>query len=176
MIVIFEGIDKSGKSTVLQDLVGRIRSDHVWPIVYKLENKPRDNSEFERNKVWIAYSELFAQAVRQSPMQTVIFDRAYPSELVHSPRRGYDAFYLPRWWGLDESLRDIAKIVYCSAPLDVIKERFVLTNEKDPSDDLEEIIERYEMFLERTSLPVLRVDTTQSRVTNLDKIDEYLRS
>ena len=172
MVYILCGIDKSGKSTVIQDLKDLLPG----AVVFKIKNKPKDGSPDERAKVQYIYDELFHQALQNSQDVPVIFDRAYPSELVYSKiNRGYDAFYVVDWWRLDESLKDAARLIYCSAPDDVLVQRFNETGDKDlTSNQFKEVLERYEMFLEKTSLPVLRLDTTKSREENKELMKQFI--
>ena len=173
MIYIVEGIDKSGKSTVILDLVSALPG---VPVVFKLKNKPTSGSTDERRKVALAYDELFEQAKKNHINTPIIFDRAYPSELVYSQiNRGYDAFYEVDWWRLDEELKEIARFIYCSAPNDVLLERFKQHNETDLTENqFGQVLARYDMFLEKTNLKVLRLDTTMSREENLERIKEFV--
>jgi thymidylate kinase len=66
-------------------------------------------------------------------------------------------------------------LIYCSAPNDVIEERFKEHDEKDLTpNQFKEVLERYEMFLEKTSLPVLRLDTTKSREENKELMKQFI--
>lgn len=173
MIFIIEGIDKSGKSTVIKDLI----KEFDGAVVFKLYNKPKNSSEREREKVWIAYTELFHQAtILAEEGKTVIFDRAYPSELVYSVKRGYDAFYNNDWWKMDEGLVEAVTLVYCEAPVEVLKKRFVDTQETDLDfNELEKILERYNKFIETTKLDTIVLDTTKGRKDNMRLIHEHKR-
>lgn len=172
MIYIVEGIDKAGKSTVIEDLK-RLLPDAV---VFKLKNKPTGGSAEEREKVLLCYDELFHQALENHEKVPVIFDRAYPSEIVYSKiNRGYDAFYVIDWWRLDDKLKDVAKFIYCFAPENVLVERFKQHKEKDlTQDQFEEVLERYDMFLGKTTLRVLPLDTTKTREQNLDEMRAFI--
>lgn len=173
MIYIVEGIDKSGKSTVIGDLQSLLPG----AVIFKLKNKPTSGSTDERTKVFTCYDELFHQARLNHEKVPIIFDRAYPSEIVYSKiNRGYDAFYQVDWWRLDDELKDIARFIYCSAPEDVLIERFLKHNEKDlTQDQFEEVLERYDLFLGKTSLKTLFLDTTKSREENIETIKDFIK-
>lgn len=172
MILILEGIDKAGKSTVIKDI-----SEKILPnsLVWKFKNKPINSQRDEVNKCFIGYDELFHQAVASHKKVPIVFDRAYPSELVYSIKRQYDAFFDLRFWDLDKRLKDDAKIVYCHAPDEVLKKRFEETGETDLKySEFPRILERYEQFLSKTAIPVLRVDTTKSREENIEAIKRFI--
>ena len=136
MILIVEGLDKSGKSTIIKDLVEYKRQMHKDPIVLKLSQKPKDNSDSEIQKVKIIYTELFEQAKRLQTDRLVLFDRSFPSEMVYSIKRGYDAMEDLFWWEFDrvlgkQNLLEIRTIlIYCKAPKTVLIERFKTDKEE----------------------------------------------
>ena len=59
MNIIVEGIDKSGKSTIVNDI--RETLFPKIPITLKLSRKPQDGSFFEQDIVGIIYCEMFAE-------------------------------------------------------------------------------------------------------------------
>lgn len=175
MILILEGLDKSGKSSMTSDLL----SFFYRAVTFKLFNKPTSLAPEELVKIKTAYSELFAQAKRLNNKHTVIFDRAYPSELVYSIKRGYDAFDDPDWWALDERLSRLPNlfIIYCSAPDDVVAKRLITEKEEYmTAEEIPVLRSRYEQFVERTKIPVLGVDSTQPRDKNLASIIKELET
>lgn len=183
MIIILEGIDCSGKSTIIKDLVESRLRQHQEPIVFKLSQKPQDNSEKEQEKVKTIYIELFKQAKRLNNNKIVIFDRAHPSEMVYSVKRGYDAMQDNFWWEFDRSLgkRALDKInillIYCFAPDDVVRERMKTDKEEFmKEDELELLKTRYQTFLSKTHLPYIEVDTTKDRVANIATVKKILET
>lgn len=172
-ILILEGIDKSGKTTVLTDL------KEVYPhsIVFKLSNKPESSSLVDRLRVQIAYSELFSQALRLSDEGSfVIFDRAYPSELVYSVRRGYDAMTNEFWKELDKTLKRSVLLIYCEAPRSRLEKRFEETEETDLElSELSLVLDRYKQFLKKTKLPILKLNTTNTVGRNRQKILDFIK-
>lgn len=177
MILIIEGIDKSGKSTVLRDIKESIEDK---TITFKLSQKPLDNSLQEREKVKVAYTELFNQAKKLSEEgYTILFDRAYPSELIYSKKRGYDAFEDTFWWNLDKELGSLEKIllIYCSVSSDITKERFKFCNEEFMTEEeINDFKERYERFLNLTQIPFIRIDSMQDRLSNVLTIRNFIIS
>ncbi|MCP3684597.1 MAG: hypothetical protein GY861_18170 [bacterium] len=178
MIIICEGVDKAGKSTIISDLENFFEGK---AIVMKLSQKPVDGSALELVKVRTAYAELFHQARLLSEKgHTVIFDRSYPSELVYSTKRGYEAFENHDWDHFDESLKDLVDkeeilLIYCSAEDETIKQRFVSDREEFMSPlEIPVFKERYEKFLTKTILPYTRIDSMQDRLANLITIQNLL--
>lgn len=175
MILIIEGIDKAGKSSVISD----IRDLQKDAIVFKLANKPKDGSIEQLNRVYVAYVELFAQAVRLSNEgRLIIFDRAYPSEMVYSVKRGYDALLdSPKWRKFDKVLsNEHALVIYCYAPKEIIEKRFETDKEEFMSvKEIDEFTTRYEHFLGITELPYIKVDSTKDRAANITTIRQLLQ-
>ena len=168
-MILLEGIDRSGKSTVINNL---IRSQ--VSTLFKLYNKPANNSYYERERVRIAYNELFHQAELNNASSTVIFDRSYPSEIVYSIRRDYDAFWDSFWWELEDTLKGRAVIVYCFVDPDELVKRFTTTRESHLRlEEIPQILDRYNLFLDRTRLPVLRLETTERPQDLADKVIQF---
>lgn len=181
MIIIVEGSDKVGKSTIIQDLVDSQKQQHKDPVVLKLSQKPKNDSESERLKVKIAYQELFEQAKKISEQRLVIFDRAYPSEMTYSVKRKYDAMKDKFWWDFDSKLgaKNLSQmkvlLIYCTAPIEIIKERMKKENEEFLKVEETEVIQRrYEQFLKKTYLPHIVVDTTKNRIANLSTVKNLI--
>jgi len=178
MIIIIEGIDKAGKSTIVKDLEDLFENK---AIVLKLSQKPKDGSPDELLKVKVAYRELFEQArMMNEKGMKVIFDRSYPSELVYSIKRGYDALKNQEWWEFDESLKDLVDkkeilLIYCSTEDQIIETRFKTDNETfmEPQE-IPLFKERYEEFLSKTILPYIRIDSLKDRLANLVTIQNLL--
>jgi len=170
MIIVVEGLDKTGKSTIIQDLT----SLHSGAVVFKLSQKPFDNSEKEIQKVKTSYVELFNQARKLSKKGfVVIFDRAYPSELVYSIKRGYDAFSDPFWIQLDHDLANDISILYCTAKKETIVKRFLEQKEDyAKEEEISLLLERYQKFISMTLVPVTTIDTDLPRETNYQQLSD----
>ncbi len=169
MIYIVEGADKSGKST----LIKAFTEQHARSLVLKLSSdfKPKYGDKEELHNLSVAYNELFNQARALSYDQgfDVIFDRAYPSEIVYSIKRDYDAFKHNHWWELDRGLAasGFCKLIYCSVPDEINKDRMQTEKEEYlKQDELTLIKARYKEFLAKTKLTVIELDTTQDPQLN----------
>lgn len=174
MNIILEGCDKSGKSTLIRDIVTSMLPE--IPVVFKLSQKPKDDSPMEREKVIAAYKEMFHQA-ENNPNHVFIFDRAYPTEMVYSIKRGYDALSEPELLKLDTKLADgNTLLIYCEADPDVIAKRFLTDNEEFAKiEDIERLLERYNIFLTKTKLPYIRINSLTDRFQNLAAVRKFLK-
>ena len=90
MNIIIEGIDKAGKSTIAADIREALYPAN--PVTFKLTQKPQQGNFFSQEAVITLYKEMFGQTRHaQNADHLFIFDRSYPSEMVYSIKRGYDA-------------------------------------------------------------------------------------
>ena len=92
MLIIIEGVDKSGKSSLIEFLSKNLGNAYTLKIGYR----PKDNSIVERQKIVDSYFKVLKTYKQNFKDSILILDRFYLSELVYSIKRGYDA--------LDESL------------------------------------------------------------------------
>jgi len=173
MIYIVDGCDKSGKSTVVNSLV------NLFPLLHKIKNqfKPTSSTEETGFKMIGIYLGIY-ETLLQTETDAVL-DRGHLTEIVYGHRRGYDSEKLFPWTDFEETtLADNARIIYVSAPPAVIRERFKVDNETYISDtEIEGILERYENYLEKTKLKVLRLSSLDDlSIINrqlIDFIQEY---
>lgn len=177
MNIIVEGIDKAGKSTIANDI--RESLYPTIPITLKLSRKPQDGSFFEQNIVGVIYSEIFAEVNNVlNDKHIFLFDRAYPSEMVYSVKRGYDAMKSETFVDLDYRLGQENKtlLVYCEATPEVIAKRFKADREEYLTEaDIAKTLERYEEFLAMTSLPFIRINSLTDRGANIVAVREFLK-
>lgn len=174
MIIIFEGIDRAGKSTIIK----KMREIYTDVIVFKLSEyyKPSDDDPVALEKLEVAYDELFNQArvLSHDQGKTVIFDRAYPSELVYSkPMRGYDAFENLFWLKLDQGLSKYGKVlyVYIEPPKEEDHlQRLIDEGSHLAQETIKEILERYEYFWRETNLKKIRLSGGNDPQSNVESI------
>lgn len=155
-------------------------------IVFKLSagNKPsgRDFPEIENARVFTAYSELFAQAKKLSDEgHVVIFDRAYPSQMVYCVKRqkhsGWsDQLTEPAWAAFDKyiALQGV-KMIYCWAPDAVVAERFKTDGEDYMRvDEIEALKARYMIFVERSAVKTLMLNSTDEMSENVEAVKNFI--
>jgi thymidylate kinase len=175
--IICEGIDKSGKSTIANDI--RESLYPVVPVTFKLSQKPNEKEFFTREMVIKIYLEMFAQAhIPMNEKHIFLFDRSYPSEMAYSFLRGYDAMENEKLWDLDNYLGVQGKtlLIYCEVDPEVSAKRFKeLKEEYAREKDILTLRDRYETFLKRTRLPYIRINSLTDRGANLAVVRKFIR-
>lgn len=177
MNIIVEGIDKAGKSTIVGDIIESLIP--VIPVVVKVSQKPKSESELEKAIIIARYQELFA--LTENPLNKehiFLFDRAYPSEMVYSVKRGGDKLSEPAFLDLDKRLgkSEQTLLIYCEADPKTIARRFESEKEEYAKvEDIEKLLARYEIFLKKTKLPYIRINSLTDRGQNLAAVREFLK-
>jgi GTPase SAR1 family protein len=156
MIIIVEGPDGAGKST----LINKLLASHPGSI-YKHFGKPEN--EDEANNYW----KVYAKAVKDAPTTGVtIFDRSWYSDLVYGPvlrnRTEMDQMHV-------EMLESMVItngggfVVYCTAPTRLLWARCKQRGETLIKDveTLNLLANTYKTVMSTNcSLPVIRYDTS----------------
>ena len=175
MLVIFEGSDLSGKSTIAENVAKKLPADTY---LTKMCSRPKNNSEEEKDKVYKRYWNIvewykFIYTLSEGK-DTMVLDRFFPSEAVYSFKRDYDAMEDKRILELDSYIDTTfnAIIVYCEPSMEVLKKRYILRGDDFAFiDDLPKIRERYETFLSYTCNRVIRYNTDKG----LENIDTLIK-
>lgn len=168
MIVLVEGIDKSGKTTLITDLLDALdaRGENFYSYqVFKNSFKPADSSDAD--EVFYRYKGAF-DLMKQNSDSLYIVDRSYLSEMVYSGvKRDYDAIDDERY---DELISDPSILcIYVHTDHETLKSRF--KEEKEEylvQTDVDEIVLRYESVLERTAHKLIKIETPSSRFKNVE--------
>jgi len=161
MIIIFEGPDKSGKSTLINNLQG---------IIMKNMYIPKDGSDGERWKYKHAYNIILRVSRRFHDMPyNILMDRSYISEMVYSlPRRNYEGIEDVYFRHCSSAFRKLDCIViYCTAKDETLWERCLKHGDKDPSEnEFKMIKERYERIFNDEKLKLSRrlIDTDKMSI------------
>lgn len=176
MNIIIEGIDKAGKSTIAADIREALYPAN--PVTFKLTQKPQQGNFFSQEMIPVIYKEMFGQTMHsQNSDHLFIFDRSYPSEMVYSIKRGYDAMSNPGLLELDAQLGEghNTLLIYCEADAKTISKRFKSEGEEYLTDeDIESILERYNTFLMKTKLPFIKINSLTDRGANLAAVRKFL--
>lgn len=171
MIILFEGVDKAGKSTILKD----VQSVLSCSTFKNTAIKPTDE-DFDPVKLAGFYIGAYELAQNLREEGHILFDRSHITEIVYSNRRGYSALDLFNWLEYEEKLSNFL-VVYMSAPVDVIKKRFVTENETYLSaEEIEGTLDLYDSYLSVSKLRVIRLSSLDSRLDNLEKVIQALRT
>lgn len=172
MVLIIEGCDLSGKSTLTEAL-----SKKFPGIVMKITARPRLKDKGQIANLKRYYYSVLDYINRFYQSKTVILDRFFPSEVVYSlVKRGYDGFS-------DEEYRDMEKVIlhrkhlliYCDPGEETILERLkVRGDDYMVEEDIHSLLGRYDSFLSKTKLTYIRLDTRKPVEELLEEVKLHL--
>jgi len=164
MILIFEGPDLSGKSTLAEQVSKKIPNTYMM----KMCHRPKDDSLEEREGVLDRYRKIAriyeSMMLSSSSKDTMVLDRFYPSEAVYSYKRGYDMLDDYQLLGIDGFISDLGGIIiYCDLDLKTLYDRFLDRGDDFiVSGDLPQIQKRYLAFLKMSKCRVIYYNTSMS--------------
>jgi len=166
MIIILEGIDKAGKSTIARNLAKLLNC--------RIVKRPRELLPFADGKMDIVQQYMFTAELFKKE-QFVIFDRFYPSELVYSYLRGTDKLYneANSVWQFEKWFIEKNKclIFVIEDYEDEIQKRFVQDKEDYlRTEDVHEIIVRYEVFKTLSKADVIMLPATLNFMDKMERI------
>jgi thymidylate kinase len=155
MLIIIEGMDKCGKSTLGEYLLKNLPKSFMM----KNGSKPKDGSEEEMMKIIKAYNTMLDCYFNHCTDCNMIFDRFLLSEFVYCYKRGYESYnnkHLQSIKRLLEESKDDVVMIYCWSNIQEIKNNFV----KDKEDyvkveEVENLRKRYDKFIKKFNLKVL---------------------
>lgn len=164
MRIIIDGCDKSGKSTLVEALKNEVPS----LIGLKLLTKPKDGSDESKLYIKAMYKHM-AEMTRDQAAH-YLFDRFYPSEMVYSFKRKYEAMDDPWFARFEKELRKTPHLyVMLNVDKKLVLERFKTNNETFAKpEDIDRIQKRYLKQFERCALNKIMVDPT-------DKLEETVK-
>ena len=178
MNIIVCGIDKSGKSTICNDI--RESLYPIVPVTFKITKKPSTDNFFSQQMVVKIYQEMLGQTLYDwNKSHIFLFDRAYPSEMVYSIKRGYDAMQNEDLLALDLRLADKGGtlLVYCEVDAETLKKRFKSEKEEYLKEkEIEQMLSRYEDFLKLTHLPFIRINSLTERGQNVVAVKKFIET
>jgi thymidylate kinase len=172
MIFVVEGCDKSGKTTLIERLNKRFVG-----ISIKITDRPLDKSPVQRAKIVNYYWKILGLIDQEGAFNNFILDRFFPSEMVYSFKRGYDAFKEKEMQWIEDFLRrKNALLILCDPGEEELKKRM----HDNPDDYVThrenmKVLERYNRFFEETTLNKMRLDTKRPVDVLVDQIEEYIK-
>lgn len=160
MRVIIEGVDKSGKSTLIEQL----KNQFPRGIQLKLMTKPKNSSEEETNKLFEMYTTM--KNMTNNKEYVFIFDRYYQSELVYSYLRGNDRLSTEEgktfFEDLEKELKDDTLVVLLEHPAKEVAKRFKRCKEDFvDKKEIEKLQKRYRYVVENSKLRYIVLDTME---------------
>jgi len=150
-VIIFEGVDLSGKTYAIEKVAKSLNSGFVLKNAYKPKEVISD--------IFIQYH-IILDLVRDY-LPPVILDRFYPSQAVYSYLRGRDDMDSLEINKLEAYAEENEFLyIYVDTPIDVLIKRYEeIGDEHLKITQLEQIKERYEQFFEKTKMKKLRIST-----------------
>ncbi len=155
MIIIVEGPDGAGKSTLIDQLLKSYPGSS-----YKHFSNPKTDEEA------FGYWKVYAEAIEETdPTKVTVFDRSWYSDVVYGPifrnRLEMDAMHVKMLEALVLT-RGGGHVIYCTAPVNVLWSRCQKRGEKYvlSKDKLAEVAKSFsDVMATKCSLPVVRFDT-----------------
>ena len=158
--IIIEGVDKSGKSTIIE----KMKNQFERGLAIKNMIKPKDASDEETRRITDMYDHILR--ISSCPEVTYILDRFYQSEIVYSDLRGNDRFKDANFMEIVEDWeKNIAKdtlFVLLETDPEIVAERFKTCGEDFVKEDQIRMLQaRYNKCFEMSKLPKIKLDTTE---------------
>lgn len=167
-VIVIEGCDLAGKTYLWNAVI------KAFPgIGMKITARPIDGSDREKEKIKMYYRSVLAFINLNYQNKTIIMDRFFPSELVYSKvKRNYEAFDDPEFETFERVLQHRKHlIIYCDPGIDTIVERLrIRGDDYIHEEDLRSLHDRYEKFISKSTLSVLRLDTKLPVETLIEQI------
>ena len=172
-IIIFEGVDCSGKSSLANKLSKKVKNG----ILIKSNYKPDSSNTSEIKKQYLKILLSINNSIWTQD-EYIILDRYHLSQVVYSIMRGHDDLDDP-WYNWFESNLCLGKndacLIWVDEPEHVIISRLNgRGDEHIKEEDVHMLRERYAKAYARSNLPKIKVDSN----INIDelkiKIDEAM--
>ena len=169
MILLFEGLDKVGKSTLIRNF-----QDLSQMPVFKNPIKP-DKLVYSHGFVNGTYFGAYLAAKLSG--KDIIFDRSHITEIAYAKvKRGYEP-QEKDWLDWEELNKHYVVVVYVTAPLDTIRERFKTDKEEYLVDeDIDAINTKYNEYLKESKLSIISVDGSLDRQRMLTQLVVQLQN
>jgi thymidylate kinase len=172
MLIIIEGIDKSGKSTLVEYLLKNL------PGCFMLKNgfRPKDSSIPESEKIVDAYNTMLDSYEVDYQNKIMIFDRFLLSEWVYSIKRGHETLYKEELQNVNKRLKklDNVLLIHCSTDKELIKKKFIEDKEDHTKvEEIEMILDRYDKFVDKIN--VKNKLTYDYNITTPEKVARYIK-
>lgn len=171
MIVLIEGIDKAGKTTI----VNRLKQIFPSAIFCKNSFKPEGADPYDIGRMTGIYLGIY-QLAKQSKDQLIFLDRGHITEIVYGRiKRGYDSLQYFNWEHYEKELKKYMKVIHVSAPVSVIQDRFIKEKEEYlVADEINKILTEYDIYMNNTSLSSIRIFGNNDKESNIAEIIKFI--
>jgi len=163
MLLVFDGPDKAGKSTLIESLE---RNDLVY-------HSTRPFKPYSDYSIYIkAQYETIASFSKFFIGNHLILDRFLLSEYCYSQltrdeKVNKDSSYI---FDIDKQISDNAVLIYVTANSETIKKRIVKAKEKEITiDDVDTLLNAYYKYLKMTKIPYMIIDTTYKTIKDCNE-------
>ncbi len=158
--IIIEGVDKSGKSTIIE----KMKNQFEYGLAIKNMIKPKDASDKETRKIIRMYEHILD--ISENLRYTYILDRFYQSEIVYSILRGNDRFEEKNFMAIvdmwEEDMVHNTLLVLVETDPAIVAKRFKTCGEDFVKEEqIKMLQERYNRAFEMSKLPKIKLDTTE---------------
>jgi len=146
MLIIVEGCDKTGKTTLVEYLLKKLPKAYT----FKYGDKPKDGSYLEREKVRNAHWKMLSVYNYTFKDCCLILDRFIPSEVVYSHKRGYEARDDKDYIEMKKEIERMGDviIIHCRTDIDQIAKKFLEDGEEyAKTDEIKDLVKRYDEYL-----------------------------
>ena len=153
MLIIIEGVDKTGKTTLANHLMKSLPKTFM----IKVGDLPKNDSYADRHKIQDYYRTISASAKLYFKDYILIQDRSIFSEIAYSFKRGYNALEDKDTETTFQDLISLNKInkvivIYCKTDIEEIKKKFIEDGEDYAKpEEIETILANYEEGLSRVA-------------------------
>ena len=172
MLIIVEGGDRSGKSTLAEALGKKFPG-----ITLKITDRPKDGSSSEREKIKSHYERVLNFVLRHRDIDFIL-DRYYPSEMNYSFLRGYEASEDPFFGSFEDKLEAQIRpfLILCDPGNETMKERMKLLKDDYVSIAKNtKVYGRYREFFKESRINrKLKLNTSRPISELLTKIESYI--
>jgi thymidylate kinase len=146
MLIIIEGVDKTGKTTLTEYLLKKLPKAYM----IKYGDRPKDGSYLEREKVRLAHWKMLDVYNYSFKDCVLILDRFFPSEIVYSHKRGYDASKDKEYIEMKNLIEKAGDVIFihCKTDPEQIAKKFLEDGEDYAKvDEIKQLISRYDEYL-----------------------------
>ena len=166
MLILVEGCDKTGKTTLISDL----KKHFPGLTIIKNEFKPTGNNPTSIFGTIGQYLGMYQYHFQTNDNRMIALDRSHITEIVYSQLRGYNSLEYFKWYDYENQHEKDFLVIYMSAPTEVIAKRFKEENETYLSaEQINQVVQGYEQYLRDSNLPRLMLSSLDDREKNLLK-------